>query len=98
MTPTNKDKRGVNYWIQGARCWAMWQDFDRDTWASVHAVRAWHDLPGWTFEHMHKLLTLALEEKRIRHESESARDDSTYYARRLAGIEQAMTEAAGKIE
>ena len=98
MTPTDKDKRGVNYWIQGARNWAMWQDFDRDTWAAVQAACAWHNQPSWTYEHMYKLLTLALEEKRVRHESESARDDSAYYARRLAGIEKAMTEAAGRIE
>ena len=98
MTPTNKDKRGVNYWIQGARNWAMWQDFDHDRYDAAWDVRAWHDLPIWTFEHMHTLLNLALEEKRVRHESESARDDSAYYARKLAGIEQAMTETAGKIE
>ena len=98
MTPTDKDKRGVNYWIQGARNWAMWQDYGDDRYNAAQAVRAWHDLPSWTFEHMYKLLNLALEEKRIRYESESARDDSEYYANRLARIEQAMTEAAGRIE
>ena len=98
MTPTNKDKRGVNYWIQGARNWAMWQDYDHDRYNAAWAVRSWHDLPIWTFEHMYTLLNLALEEKRIRYESESARDDSEYYANRLARIEKAMAEAAGKIE
>lgn len=98
MTPTDKDKRGVNYWIQGARNWAMWQDFDHDRYTAAEAVCAWYDMPSWPFEHMHELLTLALEEKRIRHEAEAARDDSDYYVGRLAGIEKAMTEAAGKIE
>lgn len=98
MTPTDKDKRGVNYWIQGARNWAMWQDYSHDRYDAAWAMRSWHDLPIWTFEHMYTLLNLALEEKRIRYESESARDDSAYYANRLASIEQAMTEAAGRIE
>lgn len=98
MTPTNKYKRGVNYWIHGARNWARWQDYNHDRYNAAQAVRAWYDLPSWTFEHIYKLLTLALEEKLIRHESESARDDSTYYARRLARIEKEMTEAAGRIE
>lgn len=98
MTPTNKDKRGVNYWIQGARNWAMWQDYSHDRYDAARSLCDWHDLPGWTFEHMQELLALALEEKRVRHESESARDDSAYYANRLAGIEKAMAEAAGRIE
>lgn len=98
MTPTNKYKRGVNYWIHGARNWAMWQEYSHDLYDAAWAVRAWCDLPIWTFEHMHKLLALALEEKRVRHESESARDDSEYYANRLAGIEKAMTETAERIE
>lgn len=98
MTPIDKDKRDVNYWIQGARNWAMWQDFDHDRCNAAQAVCAWHDLPSWAFGHMHKLLTLALEEKRIRHEAEAARDDSGYYVGRLADIEAQMNTVASRIE
>ena len=98
MTPTDKDKRGVNYWIHGARNWSMWQDFNHDRYNAAWAVHSWHDLPIWTFEYMHKLLTLALEEKRIRHEAEAARDDSEYYANRLADIEAQMNAVASRIE
>ena len=97
MTPTNKDNRGVNYWIQGARNWAMWQDFDHDAWAASHALSAWNDLPGRATEHLHALLSLALKEKRIRHEAEAARDDSAYYARRLADIDVQMSEIGTRI-
>lgn len=98
MTPTDKDKRGVNYWIHGARNWARWQDFQDHAWDAAEAMCAWNDLPSNSREHIHTLLVLALREKHVRHEAEVSLDATDYYPRRLADISRRMSETAGRIE
>lgn len=86
-----------DHWINGARNWALWQDFPQDTWDAARTITEWHDQPSYATEHVHALLKAALLEKRLRHEADAATRDADYYQGRLEEIEHTMSTIVKKI-